>query len=494
MNAASTPSANDHIWTQRLKRAIAATGRIFRTTAVKLALVYLVVFSIVSVALVLYIARSTASILTAELRNSVNQEVSDLQEQYNRGGILRVVRVLDSRSRQPGASLYLMTDSAGQALLGNISDLPPGVITQAQDATRTVPYRRLNQPESDRTNHLALVRVITLDSGFRVLVGRDVSEREKFSGLMWDAMRAVLVVTVLLGLVTWWFVSRSVLKRIEHVAVTTNQIVAGDLSSRLIVTGSNDEFDRLSIGLNHMLDRISELMRGLKEVSDNIAHDLKTPLTRLRNRAEEALTEVDDSPAARDALEGVIADCDGLIRTFDALLTIARVEAGSRTVEMSPVDVADIAAELVELYEPTAEECGATLTLDNSLVPAAAGDAPQSLVVANRELLAQVLANLLDNALKYGKPTQGAANVRLELSLQGRDIQIAVVDNGPGIPADDRERVLNRFVRLEASRNSPGSGLGLSLVAAIVRQLGSVLVLSDAEPGLRIGFTLPQAR
>lgn len=494
MSAVSTSSATDHTWTQRLKRAVAATGRIFRTTAVKLALVYLVVFSVVSVALVLYIARSTTSILTSELRNSVNQEVSDLQDQYNRGGILRVVRVLDARSRQPGASLYLMTDSAGQALLGNISDLPPGVITQAQDATRTVPYRRLNQPQSDRTNHLALVRVITLDSGFRVLVGRDVSEREKFTGLMWDAMRAVLVVTVFLGLVTWWFVSRSVLKRIEHVAVTTNQIVAGDLSSRLIVTGSNDEFDRLSIGLNHMLDRISELMRGLKEVSDNIAHDLKTPLTRLRNRAEEALSQVDDSPHARAALEGVIEDCDGLIRTFDALLTIARVEAGSRTVEMSPVDVADIAAELVELYEPTAEECGATLTLDNKLVPAAMGDIPQSLVVANRELLAQVLANLLDNALKYGKPTEGEAHVRLELSLQGRDIQIAVVDNGPGIPADDRERVLNRFVRLEASRNSPGSGLGLSLVAAIVRQLGSVLVLADAEPGLRIGFTLPQAR
>lgn len=486
-----TSAATDHTWTQRAARAIAEAGRIFRTTAVKLALVYLVVFSIVSVALVLYIARSTTSILTSELRNSVDQEVADLQDQYSRGGILRVVRVLDARSRQPGASLYLMTDTAGQALLGNISDLPPGVISQAQDATRTVPYRRLNQLQSDRTNHLALVRVITLDSGFRVLVGRDISEREKFTGLMWDAMRAVLVVTVFLGLVTWWFVSRSVLKRIEHVAVTTNQIVAGDLSSRLIVTGSNDEFDRLSIGLNHMLDRISELMRGLKEVSDNIAHDLKTPLTRLRNRAEEALMRVDDGGAARAALEGVIEDCDGLIRTFDALLTIARVEAGHRTVEMGPVDVAAIAVELAELYEPTAEECGATLSVDNKLWPFMDGAGPV-LVIANRELLAQVLANLLDNALKYGKPLDGEAHVRLELVARGRDVQIAVVDNGPGIPAHDRERVLNRFVRLEASRNSPGSGLGLSLVAAIVRQLGSALVLADAAPGLRISFTLPQ--
>jgi signal transduction histidine kinase len=467
-------------------------GRVFRTTAVKLALVYLIVFSVVSIALVLYIAHSTTSILTTELRTSVDQEIGELQDQYARGGILRVVRILDNRSRQPGAGLYLVTDTAGQALLGNISDLPPGVITQAEDAIRTVPYRRLNQAQADRTTHLALVRVITLDSGFRVLVGRDVSEREKFSGLMWDAMRAVLAVTVVLALVTWWFVSRSVLKRIEHVASTTNQIVAGDLSSRLLVTGSNDEFDRLSIGLNHMLDRISELMRGLKEVSDNIAHDLKTPLTRLRNRAEEALASADAGPTTQRTLEGVIEDCDGLIRTFDALLTIARVEAGNRAVELASIDLVTVASELVELYEPTAEESGVTLTLDNRLAEAGDDATAAPTVIANRELLAQAIANLLDNAIKYGRPAHGDARVRLELMPQGREILIAVADNGPGIPPDDRERVLSRFVRLEASRNSPGSGLGLSLVAAIVRQLGGTLTLSDAGPGLRIAFLLPR--
>jgi methyl-accepting chemotaxis protein len=341
--ASASPAQQDQVATAPASPPeFSAIGRILRTTAVKLSFVYLVVFSLVTVALIAYIAHSTNTILTTELRASVDAEVSDLQDQYARGGVLRVVRILDNRSRQPGAGLYLMTDTAGQPLLGNISDLPPGVVTRSSDAVATVPYTRLNQSVQgtapDTKSHVALVRVFQLDNGFRVLVGRDVSEREKFSGLMWEAMRAVFVVTVLLGLVTWWFVSRSVLKRIEQVAVTSNKIVAGDLTGRLLVTGSNDEFDRLAIGLNHMLDRISELMHGLKEVSDNIAHDLKTPLTRLRNRAEEALSEADLGTAtperSRAALEGVIDDCDGLIRTFDALLTIAQVEAGNRAIEM----------------------------------------------------------------------------------------------------------------------------------------------------------------
>jgi signal transduction histidine kinase len=462
------------------------------------------VFSLVSVALVAYVAHSTSTILTTELRDAVDSEVKDLQQQYAQGGIVRVVRILDNRSRQPGAGLYLVTDTAGQALLGNISGLPLEVVTRADDVIRTVPYSRLNQPAGAEQQHIALVRVITLDSGFRVLVGRDVSEREKFSGLMWEALRAVFVVTVALGLGTWWFVSRSVLKRIDQVALTSNRIVAGDLSGRLLVTGSNDEFDRLAVGLNHMLDRISDLMRGLKEVSDNIAHDLKTPLTRLRNRAEEALSAVDPAAAAHAALEGVIEDCDGLIRTFDALLTIARVEAGNSAIDLVALDPADVAREVVELYEPTADDAGVEVTIQDDLGSRDA-DRPGRLVMANRELLAQALANLLDNALKYGRAEHGPSRIRIELrpaggeggrgegDRNGGDVVVSVIDNGIGIQADDRQRVLTRFVRLEASRNSPGSGLGLSLVAAIARQHGTALRLTDADPGLSVDLTLKRA-
>ncbi|MDR3494098.1 MAG: ATP-binding protein [Ancalomicrobiaceae bacterium] len=462
---------------------MSAVGRVFRTTAVKLSLVYLAVFSLVTIALVTYLLSSINAILTSELSDAVNAEVRELLNQYEIGGVLRVVTLVDSRSRQPGAGLYLITDPSGNPLVGNISDLPEGVVDRAGTSVRAVPYRRLSHETDANSHHVALVRVFTLDNGFKVLVGRDVGEREKFSGLIGEALRAVLVVTVLLGLVTWWFVSRSVLKRIDQVTHTANRIVAGDLSGRLSLTGSNDEFDRLAVGLNHMFDRLTDLMRGLKEVSDNIAHDLKTPLTRLRNRAEEALADTGDPERAESALEGVIEDCDSLIRTFDALLTIARVESGNQTIALSPVDLSDIVGEVSELYEPLADEEGVELTTS------VAGEK----ALANRELLSQALANLLDNALKYGRPAEGPARITLSVTREAGAVLLAVADNGPGIPETDRGRVLERFVRLERSRNSPGSGLGLSLVAAIARQHGAPLVLSDASPGLKAIISLQPA-
>ena len=464
-------------------RPLSRLGRILRTTAVKLSLVYLVVFSVVTVALVAYITQSTSAILTTELRQAVDSEVAELRHQDEIGGIQRVATLLDARSRQPGAGLYLVTDPAGQPLLGNISDLPAGLVGLADDAVRTVPYRRLNQRMDSETRHVAIVHVFTLESGFRVLVGRDVGEREKFRGLIWEAMRAVIGVTVVLGLATWWFVSRSVLKRIDQIAITSNRIAAGDLSGRLSVAGSNDEFDRLAVSLNHMFDRIGDLMQGLKDVSDNIAHDLKTPLTRLRNRAEEALGAGTGPEEMRAALDGVISDCDGLIQTFDALLTIARMDAGNRTVTMMAVSPGEIAREILELYEPVAEDADVAIDVVDD----------GALALANRELIAQAIANLVDNALKYGRADQGPSRIRIRSEAMGSEVVLSVADNGPGIAEADRARVLDRFVRLESSRHSPGSGLGLSLVAAIARQHGRTIELGDAQPGLMVTLRLPQA-
>ncbi len=288
---------------------------------------------------------------------------------------------------------------------------------------------------------------------------------------------------VALGLASWLFVSRRVLKRIDSVAVTSRQIMAGDLSGRLEVTGTGDEFDRLAESLNTMLERIERLLTGLKDVSDNIAHDLKTPLTRMRNRVETALAKAASEAEYRDALEATIEDADQLIRTFNALLMIARVEAGSSDAQFAEVDAAAIAGDVFELYEPLAEEAGVCLDID------AAG--PLRLA-ANRELLSQALANLVDNAIKYATEAQNRPRVAIAVARRQGNAVLSVSDNGPGVPVKDRGRVAERFVRLEESRSKPGAGLGLSLVSAVAPHLHSgSLDLRDNDPGLRAELVLP---
>lgn len=485
-------------------------GRFFRTTAFKLSLIYLAVFTAFSVFLIAYLGFNTGEILTRTLRANIEEEVRILREQYAVGGIQRLVRVVEARSRRPGAGVYLVTDFNGNPLAGNIADIADHILADTDGRLRPASYERLEASDPDR-RHRALVRVFALDGGHRVVVGRDIGEREEFRGLIRDALRAALVVMIGLGLVTWWFVNRRVLKRIDQVSATSERIMAGDLSQRLTVTGSGDEFDRLGASLNAMLGRIDELMRGLKEVSDNIAHDLKTPLTRLRNRVELTLNGEPSEERYREALEATIAESDSLIQTFNALLLIARVEAGSNGSAMAEIDIGAVVAEAVELYEPVAEDAGVTLAAD------IASPAPAR---ASRELVAQVVTNLIDNALKYGRPlapesvpesapassdavdaVDAAAGpaasparlpaVSVGVRREASGVVIEVADNGPGVPPADRERVLHRFVRLEASRSAPGSGLGLALVAAVARLHGGSVELADAAPGLIVRLRLP---
>jgi signal transduction histidine kinase len=262
----------------------------------------------------------------------------------------------------------------------------------------------------------------------------------------------------------------------------------GDLGGRLPIAGTGDELDRLGENLNIMLERIEALMRGLKEVTDNVAHDLKTPLTRLRNRAEQALRSAKNEPEYRAALEHTIEESDGLIRTFNALLMIARAESGQARDNMSEFDAAEIAHDIGDLYEPLAEEKGIFLKVE--------ADAPAPLK-GNRELISQALANLVDNSIKYVEPHSGGANgapaqIVVRALTEGDRILLTVADSGPGIPEADRARVVERFVRLEQSRSQPGSGLGLSLASAVARLHGGELTLSDNEPGLKSVIALPR--
>jgi signal transduction histidine kinase len=295
-----------------------------------------------------------------------------------------------------------------------------------------------------------------------------------------------LVFFAALGAIGALFVARRVLKRMDDMNTSAQGIMAGDLTRRLPVSGSGDELDRLAEGLNEMLGRISELMAGLQEVSDNIAHDLRTPLTRLRNHAEAALAFGGDAATYRQALEKTIEESDQLIRVFNALLLIARAEAGGDLGPLQPLDLGEAARSVAELYEPIAEEEGVALTVR----------AEDGLKVrGNRELIGQAIANLVDNALKYGAPQKGDAAAKPDVVIAarraGESVVLTVADRGTGIAPEDRARVLDRFVRLEGSRSRPGSGLGLSLAAAVARMHGGAVELEDNQPGLRVRLTLP---
>jgi signal transduction histidine kinase len=330
---------------------------------------------------------------------------------------------------------------------------------------------------------VALVRSTTLSGGLHLVVGRDVVERRGFTAIIFQAffygVMGILVLSVVAGTLT----ARRVLKRIDAINATSSVIVAGNLSERVPVTHRNDEFDGLATNLNIMLDRIQLLMQGLKEVTDNVAHDLKTPLTRLRNQAEAALREGADDAVRRRALETTLNESDKLIRTFNALLMIARAEAGAPSGAFADVDVSAVATDVAELYQPVAEDEGMALVTD-----IAAGVHLR----ANRELLGQALVNLIENAIKYWEPgSTGPGRIALSLERRGDRVLLVVADNGPGIAPEDRKRVLERFVRLEKSRTEPGSGLGLSLVDAVARLHRGEFRIEDNAPGVRAVLDLP---
>lgn len=464
-------------------------GRFFRTTAFRLAVIYLVVFAALAVFLIGYLGYNTNELISRQMQDTIEAELQGLSEQYRAGGVVRLVRVIDARSRSPGASLYLLTDFAGNRIAGNVADVPSSVLDSADGVARPVHYVRLegdDAPEKARLDTSALVRVFVLPGGFRLLVGRDLAEREHLSQVVNEARWISAGVFLLLGFVTWFFVQHRVLRRIEAMAETSRRIMDGDLTGRLTVDGSGDEFDRLAESLNAMLERIEQLMRGFKEVSDNIAHDLRTPLTRLRARVEDALRMPPSEALYREALEGTIEESDGLIRTFEALLRIARVEAGSAGVAPEPVDVAEIVRDAAELYEPLAEDAGVRLEVES---------AESATVMGSRELIAQAVINLIDNAMKYGRPADPGVEACIRVSSRCEDgaALISVADNGPGVPEGDQSRIVRRFVRLEASRSAPGSGLGLSLVQAVAGLHKGTLVLGDAAPGLVVTLRLPSA-
>jgi signal transduction histidine kinase len=462
---------------------VTAFTKLFRTTTFRLSLSYLALFSAAAAVAVFFIYWNTTVLLSRQLNQTIEAELTGLAEQYRAGGLDQLVRIVAERSETPGNSLYLVADKDGKQLAGNLSAVSP----QLWDSVGPVEFVYSRPASGGVERRLAFANVFRLPGGYRLIVGRDIEDRRELSRLILNTMLWGLGAMALVGIGGGYWVSRKLLTRIDGLAATTRTIMAGDLAGRLPVSGSGDELDRLSQSVNLMLARIEQLMAGLREVSDNIAHDLKTPLNRLRNRVEEALREPQDETAYRDVLERTIEEADGLIKTFNALLSIARLEAGAGGENRDTLDMAALVQDVAELYEPVAEERGIALK---------AQAADPIIIHGDRQLLGQALANLIDNALKYGAPSAGAGNgyapeVDVQADARGGVARIVVSDRGPGVPDTERVRVLSRFVRLEESRSEPGSGLGLSLVAAVARLHGGKLRLEDNEPGLRVVLSLP---
>lgn len=457
-----------------------------RSTAVRLSALYILLVALCAAFLVFYVTALSERLLNQQTRDSLVQEVLEVQRSYERGGINPMLRMLERRARQPGANLYVIAGPNGEILAGNVASVQPGIFDKEGWAGFPFRYQRYSE-SGEGVRHLAAGHVFFLDNGLRILIGRDLGEPTKLRLLVRNALMVALAIMGIGALVIWFAIGRNALKRIDRMSAASKKIMAGDLSQRLPEGRSGDEFDRLSSSLNAMLGRIEKLNEGLRQVSDNIAHDLKTPLTRLRNKAADALGSHDED-TRKIALEGIIAESDQLIRTFNALLMISRVEAGSIAAEMTEVDISAIAADSAELYEPVAEEAGLSFLVE----------VEQGIKLhGNRELIGQALTNLIDNAIKYSSESEGEKRIRVTLTRKDQKIVLSVCDDGPGVPEDKRSEVIKRFVRLDESRSKPGTGLGLSLVEAVMELHGGRLELSDTNPlntacpGLTVSMVFP---
>lgn len=465
-------------------------AQVWRTSTVRLTATFIAIFVVFAILLMAFISWQSSIQIQRQQTDDIDREVRLFQRIEANQGIRALAFALNRLSNQPGPGVYFLGDASGQYLLGNMVDVPPDVLIEpgvySFDYDRPDPLGEdaTGQPDRPRRAGVAVVRSAELGNGMRLVVGRDVVERRGYSAIILQSFLVGVVGIILFSVVAGGVTARRVLKRIDTIRDTSTKIMSGSLSERVPITRRNDEFDGLARNLNAMLDRIEQLLQGLKEVTDNVAHDLKTPLTRLRNQAEAALRDTASPESQEKALETVIAESDRLIQTFNALLMIARAEAGAPSGALAEIDISPIIADVAELYAPVAEDEGIEISTHI---------AEGILLRANRELIGQAMVNLLENAMKYAKPEDGSAGkIAVDLQREGANVLVTVADNGPGIPEADRIRVLERFVRLEKSRSEPGSGLGLALVNAVARLHGGNFRIEDNGPGVRAVLELPQ--
>ncbi len=447
--------------------------KLWRSAGLRLAAVYAALFALSALALVLFLWFATAGLLDRQSEAAIRTDAQGLLEQFEEGGLQALQATIEERLAEnvDDDAIYLLLDPAQRPVAGNLAHWPLSV---------TAPDRLYElMVERAGTRSLARVRRFDLDDGSRLLIGRDIETRTPLRALLTSALLWSLLVLVVLGTVGGVVMQNLFRRMIASVSSTAAAIAQGDLGRRVRLSGRGDEFDRLAEVINDMLDRTARLMDGVRQVSNSIAHDLRTPIARARARLEDASIRAGGADELRAAVERAVIDLDGVAAVFEALLRIAEIEAGARRSAFAPVDAAELLSDLGELYAAAAEEQGTTLTIEATTPLRVNGD---------RELIQQAVANLLDNAIKFSPP---GSVIRVSAGSVHDAVEITVSDQGPGIPEADRPRATDRFFRGEAARQTPGSGLGLALVEAVAQLHGGSLRLEDAAPGLRAVLTLP---
>ena len=442
---------------------------ILRSFAWRIAIGYGVLFGLSGLALLAFIYVSTEGYMTRQMEAVIEAEVQGLAERYRIAGTRGLRALVGERlARNPASSsIYLLADPGFRVLAGNLSSWPEA----ARGADPWIEFELYTTGDADRREvHRARARHFQLRRGFHLLVGRNMRDFEQMRSAIFRTTAWGVGVAALLAFVIAWRLRRSVVARIESINRTSRRIMKGELSERIRSHGSGDEFDELITNLNAMLERIESLMEDVRRVSDNVAHDLRTPLGRLRTRLER-LRDAEGDGASAALAEAALEEADQMLATFNALLRIARIETRQRRHAFERVNLATVGNDVADLYAPVAESRGITFRHSGIEAP----------VDGDADLIFQSLANLLDNAMKY-TPEGGA--VTLHVTSDDDTVTVVVADSGPGVPPDEREAVLRRFYRLEPARSAPGSGLGLSLVAAVAELHEATLMLEDNAPGL----------
>ena len=459
-------------------------ARLLQTTAVRLALRYVLAYALVMGLALVAVLWSTSRYIDARLEEDLEQQLASLTQQFQEGGTGQLVQTLGAHPEQASAEgrVSLLVTADGNRLAGNLRTWPVDADIAFDAEVRGVWFDE-NVIPTELYDDDAWWPVIAREfpDGSRLLLARNIQQDSMLHEIT-EYLVAVLSVAVLLALAMGVTLGHAILGRMDTISRTAGEIMAGDLAQRVPLSGRNDEFDTLAGRLNSMLDRIQQLIKGIREVTDNVAHDLRSPLSRLRSRLEVTLLEERSAEEYRQAIGSTIEDAESLIKTFNAMLGIAQAESGNHRTQWGSIDLNQLASDLEELYRPAAGKKGQHFNL--------ATGAPAE-ITGSRDLITQAIGNLLDNAIKY---TPEGGTIRLQVKPLEDAVEVVVQDSGAGIPEAEREHVLQRFVRLESSRHTAGNGLGLSLVNAVARLHHAELRLDDAAPGLSVTLRFPRSR